>query len=126
MTKIRNQEPYSPGELLNFSLAVRTSSGKYWNRVVLYSYSSCILELQIIYLLCVPHYQILYKRNYTCGIFFIFFSLKLFYTAFKLWLNGKEECGIHRLIISHAVDAHYNVETYEIYKKQYGAFTEYH
>lgn len=58
--------------------------------------------------------------------FFNFFSLKLFYTAFKLWLNRKEECGIHRLIISHAVDVHYNVETNEIYKKQYGAFTEYH
>lgn len=58
--------------------------------------------------------------------FKFFFSLKLFHTVFKPWLNGKEECGIHKLIISHAVDAHYNVEINEIYEKQYVAFTEYY
>lgn len=58
---------------------------------------------------------------------FYFFSLKLFYKVFKPLLNRKEECGLHRrLIISHAVDAHYNVEINEFYEKQYVAFTEYH
>lgn len=57
---------------------------------------------------------------------FYLFSLKHFYTVFKPWVKGKEECGLHRLIISHAVDAHYNMKVNEIYEKQYVAFTECH